>query len=488
MRACGVGHMLDGTNEYTGPEARVIGYGGSAGGGKSDALLSVGAIGAITWPGSRWAFFRRKFTELEGLDGAIDRSHKLFTGLAEYNGARHRWTFGNGSRFQFCHCNQEKNVHDYQSQSFDGLLFDEATHFTEFQINYLLTRNRATVDGPVPFCAMATNPGNVGHLWFKRWMIDPGAFERVHEVATDEGREHVTQRHLFIRAKLEDNQILERRDPGYRLNLEQKPAAIRRALLDGDWDSFLGQVFEEWRRHRHVCKPFEIPLHWPRWRAVDWGYAQPFCCLWFARNPDTGQTYVYRELYKAGLNDPVQAAQIRRLTGEPKYEPVEHDPSEELISTSYVGMTRLKEEPPVQVEGEEIAATLADPSMWTKRTMQTQTVTSADVYKKHGVPLIKGDNDRLIGKRRVHDALAFESDGVPLYPDGRPGLQLFDRCVNGIRTLPALPYDDIKVEDVDTGAEDHWYDAARYGLSYKVRGKRAAPRRKGDPWALTRRG
>jgi hypothetical protein len=479
--------MLDGTQDRLPPEARVIGYGGSAGGGKTDALLAAGGIGAISYPRSRWAFFRRKFVELEGLGGAIDRSHELFTGLATYNGARHRWTFKNGSRLQFCHCHREANVYDYQSQQFDGLLFDEATHFTEYQVNYLLTRNRATVDGVVPFAALATNPGNVGHLWFKRWMIDPGSFETVHEVAPDEEKPWETERHLFIRAQLADNQILEKRDPGYRRNLELKPAAIKRALLDGDWDSFLGQVFEEWRRHRHVCKAFKIPVGWVRWRSVDWGYAQPFCCLWFAMNPDTGQKYVYRELYKAGLNDPVQAAKIRELTGEPKYEPVEHDPSEELIASSYVGKTKLKKVPPELVAGEKIQATLADPSMWTKRTTEAITTTSADVYKKNGVPLTRGDNDRLIGKRRVHDALAWERDGAPLYPDGRPGLVLFENCVNGIRTLPALPYDEIRVEDVDTGAEDHWYDAARYGLSYKVRGKRKKPVYKGDKWAAARR-
>jgi hypothetical protein len=448
----------------------------------------VAAIGAITWPGSRWAFFRRKFTELEGLGGAIDRSHQLYTGLAKYNGARHRWTFGNGSRVQFCHCNAEKNVHDYQSQQFDGLLFDEVTHFTEFQINYLLTRNRATVDGLTPVCAMATNPGNVGHLWFKRWMIDAGPFEQVHEVATDEERAWVTQPHLFIRAELADNQILERRDPGYRKTLEAKPAAIRRALLDGDWDSFLGQALEEWRRDRHVCKPFKIPLHWQRWRSVDWGYAQPFCCLWFAMDPDTGQKYIYRELYKAGLTDPEQAAQIRRLTGEPKYEPVEHDQADERITGSYVGKLKLELPPPVQVSGEKIQATLADPSMWTKRTTERITTTSADVYQKHGVPLTKGDNDRLIGKRRVHDALAWEQDGEPLYPDEGPGLRLFENCYNGIRTLPALPYSEVRVEDVDTDAEDHWYDAARYGLAYKVQARRRRPRSKGNPWDIARRG
>lgn len=60
--------------------------------------------------------------------------------------------------------------------------------------------------------------------------------------------------------------------------------------------------------------------------------------------------------------------------------------------------------------------------------------------------------------------------------DGEPGLVVFETCANLIRTLPALPYDAVRVEDVDTHAEDHAYDALRYALSYRVRGPRRAPR------------
>ena len=49
--------------------------------------------------------------------------------------------------------------------------------------------------------------------------------------------------------------------------------------------------------------------------------------------------------------------------------------------------------------------------------------------------------------------------------DGEPGLQIMSNCRNLIRTLPALPYDETKVEDVDTDAEDHAYDCLRYGLT-----------------------
>jgi phage terminase large subunit len=227
--------------------------------------------------------------------------------------------------------------------------------------------------------------------------------------------------------------------------LNTQPERRRRAWLDGDWDVFEGQVFEEWRRHVHVIKPFSIPDDWTRWRAVDWGYSAPFCCLWFARERGTDLTIVYREAYERGLTDPEQAEMVRDLTG----------------------------------EDEHIESTLADPSMWTLRTMERQTVTSADVYAKHGVPLRRADNDRMTGMRRVREALKVRGDDST-------NLRIFENCQNLIRTLPALPYDKVRVEDVDTNAEDHAYDALRYGLSWRVRERRQS-KAPADYWAPARR-
>ena len=68
-----------------------------------------------------------------------------------------------------------------------------------------------------------------------------------------------------------------------------------------------------------------------------------------------------------------------------------------------------------------------------------------------------GDNTRLAGKMQVHNRLAFDGEG-------RPMLQIFSTCKNCIRTLPALVYDSVHPEDVDTRGEDHIYDMLRYVL------------------------
>ena len=454
IEAAGLDHAFPfcSRDEPNPPAARVIGYGGAAGGGKTDALLALCILVCIQWAGAQVAFFRRTFPELSGPGGAILRSLEILsgTGQARYTDTNHRWTFANGSILQFCHCKLERDVHQYQSQQFDLLVFDEATHFTEYQVRYLMTRNRTTIPGPTALCVMGTNPGSVGHLWFRDWFVDLGTHGEPHDYTTESGKK---ERHLFIPARLEDNQILERRDPLYRATLEALPEDERRALLYGDWDVFAGQVFKEWRRDLHVVEPFKLPADAKRITSIDWGYAAPWCGLWIARcrldmegySPEWERRIVYREAYKAGLTDPEQAEELQRLTA----------------------------------PGEWINGYPADPSMWTKRTVGKRAISSADVYQALGIRLSKGDNDRIGGKRRVHEALA-------LLPDGKPGLLVFSTCRNLIRTLPALPYDEVKIEDVDDAAEDHAYDALRYGLSYKIGGDRPPQSAPPDYWAAVR--
>ena len=58
---------------------------------------------------------------------------------------------------------------------------------------------------------------------------------------------------------------------------------------------------------------------------------------------------------------------------------------------------------------------------------------------------------------QFHYRLAFDGDG-------RPMLQTFSTCRHFIRTIPALVYDETRVEDINTEMEDHIYDECRYVL------------------------
>ena len=89
----------------------------------------------------------------------------------------------------------------------------------------------------------------------------------------------------------------------------------------------------------------------------------------------------------------------------------------------------------------------------------------------------KGDNTRLAGKMQLHERLKFGEDG-------RPMLYVFSTCKDFIRTVPALCYDAVRVEDIDTTGEDHIYDETRYFLMSRPVAPRIiapAPRRGGGP-------
>lgn len=394
-------------------------YGGAAGAGKTDALLVFSIQRRVAHPGSRGLLVRRTFADLGREGAAIPRSHALLAGTeAQWVAGAHKWRFANGSVLEFGAIGSDRDVYKYQGSQYDDLCFDELTQFTEFQYHFLLARVRTALSGLRPLVRAATNPGGIGHGWVKaRFITCAPPLTPYHDPATSLSR-------VFVPARVHDNAALLDADPGYLLRLLALPEAARRAYLDGDWDVFSGQVFREFRQERggrpwHVVTPFAIPADWRRFRALDFGIGAPMCCLWFARDP-AGGVVVYRELYGPGMTAGEQARRIVELTG-----------------------------------AEKIGFTKADPAIWS-RGADGRSI--AAEYAARGLPCQRADNNRLSGKARVHEFLAGVRD------DGAPLLRVFSSCLNLIRTLPSLVYDPHHVEDVDTGGEDHAYDALRYGL------------------------
>lgn len=243
-------------------------------------------------------------------------------------------------------------------------------------------------------------------------------------VKTVENPEHRLIETVFLPAFLEDNPILEKRDPHYRDNLYSQGERLAKALLEGDWSVFAGQFLSEFAYHRHVVKQFEIPRHWSRWRGYDWGFAAPACMLWFAKEPTTGRVFVYNEFYAPGLTDPQQAESINDLTH----------------------------------QWEKFAFSFADPSVWTKRSVDIIAKSTYDVFIEHGIILTKADNNQERKAKRVHNALA------DIY-DNKPGLQIFNTCTNLIAELEGLMSNPDNPERPLPNQADHAYDALCYGLT-----------------------
>lgn len=429
-------------------------YGGAAGGGKSDALLIFQIMRRQNYPGTTGLFLRRQYAELSKARAAIHRSKELLTGTgAQWNGAERTWTFPNGSRLEFGHMQHTGDELHYQSAAYEDICFDELTHFPEDQYLFLFSRARTTNPAIKPAIRAASNPGSIGHGWVKSRFIDPmppgevRSFLRVNDRDRECAPDHPKARsRAFLPAQVYDNLALLEADPGYIATLEALPEDDRRALLEGDWDAWFGNVFKRWRRDRHVVRPFELPTGWERSAGLDWGVTRPFVCLWLARGTrleddppplarcDQYHHYVYREVAQTQLLDEQMAQKVVALS-----------------------------------KGERIARWLADPGSFFVKNNQSG-ISPALVFRKHGVTLTPANNDRLYGKRAVDAALGDCACGVPR-------LRVFETCLELVRTLPGLPYDPHQVEDVDTDAEDDTYDALRYALMGPGRGPSTGPQR-----------
>jgi len=426
--------MFKPTGKWQPAVADVIGYGGAAFGGKSYGMLILAKIAAELLPGVQIAYFRRTYPELDGPGAAMQKAYEVFGGAAKDSDGGKEWTWRNGSTFYFRHCQNEKDVYSYQSQQIDILLMDEGTHFTWKIIDYLLTRNRVSGGDNIgfkPFAVLASNPGNVGHAWYSSlFELDKEdvKHEQVKKVQNPNGKQSIV---YFIPAFLEDNQIGVARDPGYEDRLMARDAEVAKALRWGDWSVFAGQAFPLWIKERLVCKPFEIPEHWARWRALDYGFVHPWCAGWATIDPQTERIYVYRAVKKSGLTDTEQARLMRDMT------------------------------PP----GEVINVTYASPDMWARKTHGTRVFTSVDEYKGEGVYLVQADNHRVGGKHKLDTLLM---DGM----DGKPMLQIFEPYYGVFDSMASLVRDDHNPEDVKKVDGDDDYDMLRYLLTnVKQKGK-----------------
>lgn len=417
-------------------------YGGAAGGGKSEALVCE-ALRQVHLPFYRAIIFRKTFPQLEELISKSRRYYKAAYPEAKYSETKHKWVFPSGAEIFFGSMPHKTSYINYQGLSYEFIGFDELTHFEKNEYDYLISRNRANGPGARVYIRATANPGGIGHGWVKERFVTAAPANtpltyKARVISPDGGEIEIERTRIFIPSSVFDNRILMENDPAYLGNLAMLPEAQKQALLYGDWDSFSGQVFSEWKNKpeayetgigTHVIAPFNIPNHWRRYRAYDFGYSKPYAVLWFAVDED-GRAYLYRELYGAdGDNVGVR--------------------EEPAVQAKKVRMIEEECERGKNIYG------VADPAIWDESRGKDNRIVS--VFENHGIYFEKGDNRRLSGKMQVHRRLSFDDEG-------KPGLYVFNTCKNTIRTLPSLVYDLKNVEDVDSSGEDHIYDALRYFL------------------------
>lgn len=405
--------------------------GGARGGGKTSAGMAW-LTRHIADSRYRALVIRRNATDLSDW---LDRAREMYSyhgGRIVGNPPEIRWP--SGARFRVGHLADAESYSKYMGHEYHRVLVEELTQIaTEQQYLALIASCRSTTLDLPPRVFATTNPGGPGHQWVRQRFIDP-APPLTYFVDPVSRRTRV-----FVPARVEDCPQLMLGDPDYVRSLDALQAAdeeLYKAWRLGLWDVFSGQYFREWRRDQHVCRPFKIPDDWLRWAAVDYGFADPWCVLWAARDPESRRIYVYREVYRTGVRDEVQAELLKRL------QVIDRTPNWFL-----------------------------DPSMFNQRREQGKDSIAAS-YERAGLPVQRAPNARIAGWSAVRRALAWRNEDGSEKP---PRLQVFDVCTELIRTLPLMQHDPLNVEDLadrlhSQKTEDHAADCLRYLLAAEQTG------------------
>lgn len=401
-------------------------FGGSLGGGKTKALVADGIATCVKYPGIRVGCFRKSYPELR--DTIVYELGQMGFAQAvgaKWNGTEYELKFSNGSLLM---CRYAENMQDAlrrQGAQYQKVLFDERTQLLPDVTAYLESRVRSgRRDIPVLGIRSTANPGGPSHGAVRARYIDAtGHGERTY---TDSAGRTVR----FIPSTMRDNPHL---DASYEQRLLALPEKMRKALREGDWGAFAGQMFVELTYARHVISPIALPESWQRYNGIDWGYTNPWAVVWGAVDEDS-RVWIYREIYQAQVGE---AEQARRITE-------------------------------AESDGEHVVSRFADDAMWATR---GDARPIAAIYGDNGVhltPAGKGGGSRINGWQRVRSYL----DEAPACLHHRaqgwetcPKLHIFSTCENLYRELRDLPHATKgDPEDADTTASDHAADSLRYML------------------------
>lgn len=255
--------------EFLSTSADVAVYGGSAGSGKSYALL-LEPLRHYRNKNFGCICFRRTIPQISAEGGLWDTAYNIYPLIgAKMKENPYRATFPSGAKVEFRSLQFDKNVLDYQGSQIPLILFDEFTHFSWKMFTYMMSRNRSTC-GVNPYIRATCNPDPDHWLAkFLKWYINQNTgypipersgviryfiiqndeviwgdtkkellkFVELSEEAKERGhkREDLIKSFTFIAASIYDNPALLSANPEYLATLNALPLVEKEQLLKGNW-------------------------------------------------------------------------------------------------------------------------------------------------------------------------------------------------------------------------------------------------------------
>jgi len=444
----------------------IIGYGGSKGGSKSHAVRDVNLILCVenkSYP-IKTLIIRRNSTDL--LENHIIPFFQKYPELEKFFNKSERIIYWpDGSTTKFGCADNEADIYNFEGKEYDYIFVDEATHFTQIMLEFLLSRNRS--GHYLAKIIMTMNPGYIGHNYVKRIFItrnyleyeDPKSYvylpARVWDNVIWSERELVAQGYSVEQYYYEWNEdkrknfTLQYSD--YAKNLTRQPLQKRKAWLYGDWDIFEGQFFDEWNPEVHIIqKPNYLSYseikQFKVLSALDYGNVSSGAFLykdWY------GNVFMFDNWHDEGSTRDRKAEKLSRFMKE-----------RELYALTMLGDTNLWVKDAFDVEKSNVPAN-AFINAFKKDGLKIRFEPVSKNPK--GLPGTSIENNRgyrIACNDSVKNALHYEIDENGKFIV-KPKFFVYERCTHFIETFPALIADPDNPEDIEEGQDDHDYDAMK---------------------------
>lgn len=466
-------------------------YHGTRGPGKTTTQLmrffkNVGKGYGAFWKG---VIFDMEFDNLSGLVADSKKWFSKFNDGAQFlsSPTHYKWVWPTGEELLFRHVKRISDYEKFHGHEYPFIGWNELTKYPDSELyDKMMSVNRSsfdplintpkdpktgkylTPDGkplpPLKMCVFSTtNPSGVGHTWVKRRFIDPAPTGNVLRTKVkifnpkSEKEEVYTKTQVAIFGSYKENKRL---PESYIAELESiTDENQRRAWLEGDWDVTSGGAIDDiWETAVHRVPRFRIPESWYLDRTYDNGTRHPFSVGWWAEADGT-EAEIVDQYGNSSYFCPAPGSLIQFF---------EYYGSEKIGTNKGIGLS-----------SREIAQTIVDlekslvqagwiaerPKPGAADNKIRETNPDADnmekVMAKLGVrwlPSDKASGSRVVGLQLLRERLENAKTG-----EG-PAIYFMQNCKASLQTLPVLPRDTKKPEDVDTNSEDHAYDMVRYRI------------------------
>ncbi|MEW9570851.1 phage terminase large subunit [Rhodanobacter sp. Si-c] len=421
------------------PEELDMFLGGGRGGGKSYALALLCLRHAEQYGDrARMLYVRRSYKGLADFELVCRELFGMVYGTAaRYNAAEHVWRFPSGAYLELGQLESHADYAKYQGRSFTLLLVDEAGQFPDPALLDILRSNlRGPRDMPIRM-VMAANPGGPGH----HWLASRYVFRAAPWAMFDEPKSK--RPWVYAPSTFAGNRFIDRAQYADQLQsaCPDDPELLR-AWTDGDWavnrGAYFAGVLDETRNA--VASWDAIPDGWDTYLAHDFGSSAPSATYLFARSPGAEVGGIFYPRNSLVLADELATCKQGNVNAGLGW-------TVPVLGENIRDMCKRWDVRPHGV---------ADDACFARTGHGAGSI--ADEFRHAGVyfePARKAD--RITGWNRMRRLL-----GDAGKPD-KPGLYIARRCEYFWATVPMLPRDQKRIEDVDSTGPDHGADAVRYG-------------------------